>query len=184
MTPWIWGRPLRPPTGWVCKRCRNEKKHRAIAGIAALLALTCCAAWYSRPVYVLDLKPDREPVRIDIYIRQSGGTAEENKSLLLDVDTGDAEGQALLEQLKAIRIRRSPLNPIRQVPPPPPREDKQHPANTIMSSMYLALTAVGPPYNFFWISGNTICPVSCNIFPVWFPMVRCWGRRWRTIFVT
>ncbi|MEG1657870.1 MAG: hypothetical protein RR288_02320 [Oscillibacter sp.] len=93
------------------------KKRWKIAGLAALLALICWAAWYGRPVSVLDLNPELEPVGISLFIERFGDTVQGNAHRDLNVDATAPEGQALLEQLEAIRIRRSPLNPLRKVLP-------------------------------------------------------------------
>lgn len=101
--------------------------HRKIACAAILLALACWVGWYSRPISVLDLDPDLEPAAVDISILRFDGDrpsvslipfAEDyqtTKHRELELDASTPEGQALLEQLDSIRIRRSPLNPLRHL---------------------------------------------------------------------
>ena len=94
------------------------KKRWKIAAAAALLALVCWCAWYSRPVSIFDLKPELEPADINIHIQRFDGSVQGHEHCDLDMDADTPEGQALLEQLEAIRIHRSSLNPLRKVLPP------------------------------------------------------------------
>jgi len=93
------------------------KKHWKISAAAALAAVICWCIWYSQPITVFDLKPELEPAVIDIYIQRFGDSSEKNESLIFDVNAATPEGRVLLEQLEVIRIRRSPLNPLRKVLP-------------------------------------------------------------------
>ena len=93
------------------------KKSWKIAAAAALLALVCWCGWYSRPVSIFDLKPELEPADINIHIQRFDDSAQGHERRDLDVDATTPEGQALLEQLEAIRICRPPLNPLRNVLP-------------------------------------------------------------------
>ena len=93
------------------------KKSWKIAAAAALLALVCWCGWYSRPVSIFDLKPELEPADINILIQRFDDSARGHERRSLDVDADTPEGQALLEQLEAIRIRRPPLNLLRNVLP-------------------------------------------------------------------
>ena len=94
------------------------KKSWKFATAAALLALIVWCGWYSRPVSIFDLKPELEPATINVYIGRFDDSARGHGYRDLDVDAGTPEGLALLEQVEAIRIRRSPLNPLRNVLPP------------------------------------------------------------------
>ena len=85
--------------------------------VPTLLALVCWCGWYSRPVSIFDLKPELEPANINIHIQRFDDSVQGHEHRDLDVDAGTPEGQALLEQLEAIRIRRSPLNPLRNILP-------------------------------------------------------------------
>ena len=91
------------------------KKSWKIAAAAALLALVCWCGWYSRPVSIFDLKPELEPADINIHIQRFDDSAQGYERRSLDVDADSPEGQALLEQVESIRIRRSPLNPLRNI---------------------------------------------------------------------
>lgn len=93
------------------------KKGWKFAAAAALLALVCWCGWYSRPVSIFDLKAELDPSDINIHIQQFDDGTQGHERRSLDVDVGAPEGQALLEQLEAIRIRRSPLNPLRNLLP-------------------------------------------------------------------
>ena len=88
------------------------KKRRMIPILAALLALVCWCAWYSRPVSIFGLKPELQPADINILIQRFDDSARGHERRSLDVDADTPEGQALLEQLEAIHIRRSPLAPL------------------------------------------------------------------------
>ena len=93
------------------------KKRWTITVLAALLALVCWCSWYSRPVSIFDLKPELEPADINIHIQRFDDSAQGYERHSLDVDADTPDGQALLEQVESIRIRRSPLDPFRNVLP-------------------------------------------------------------------
>ena len=93
------------------------KKGWKFAIAAALLALIVWCGWYSRPVSIFDLKPELEPADINIHIQRFDDSARGYERRSLDVNADTPEGQTLLEQLEAIRIRRSPLAPLRNILP-------------------------------------------------------------------
>ena len=93
------------------------KKRWTITVLAALLALVCWCTWYSRPVSIFDLKPELEAADINIHIQRFDDSVRGYERRSLDVDADTPEGQALLEQLEAIHIRRSPLAPLRNILP-------------------------------------------------------------------
>lgn len=102
-----------------------SKTKKVLCGLAVLLLLW--GLWYTRPMSPLDLAPDLEPAAVDISILRFDGDrpsvslipfAEDyqiTKHRELELDVSTPEGQALLEQLDSIHIRRSPLNPLRHL---------------------------------------------------------------------
>ena len=91
------------------------KKRWTITVLAALFALVCWCTWYSRPVSIFDLKPELEAADINIHIQRFDDSVRGYERRSLDVDADTPEGQALLEKVESIRIRRSPLNPLRNI---------------------------------------------------------------------
>ena len=93
------------------------KKHWTLPVLAVLLALVFWCSWYSRPVNIFDLKPELDPAIISVRIQRFGSSAQNHEHRDLDMEADTPEGQVLLEQLETIRLRRSPLNPLRSILP-------------------------------------------------------------------
>lgn len=83
----------------------------------ALSIVLLLGAWYARPLAATDLIDIGQPYGINVYIRQLGDSAAQERTGNFNVEMDTPEGKALLEQLESTRFHRSLLNPLRQFLP-------------------------------------------------------------------
>lgn len=78
-------------------------------------ALAAFLLYYSRSLSPLDLNGALEPAVIDVSIQRFGADYKGNESRSFQLEASSPQGSALLEELNGLRLRRSPLNPLREL---------------------------------------------------------------------
>ena len=84
--------------------------------LGAFVCLLVWGLWYHRPVGVEVLFPGLEIDRVEVtLLRTQGG--EEDWERKLSLSAGEPEFDSLMEEVRALRFRRSPWNPlVRAIP--------------------------------------------------------------------
>lgn len=95
---------------------RKQKVTCVVIGLL-LAALIGGCAWYSRPVDIYTLAPGLEEPYFGLLMLRDTEDAGHYDQRSLDLEPGTADYDAVMEQVEALRFRRSPFNPLIQLLP-------------------------------------------------------------------
>ena len=94
-----------------------ERKGWRYLILGALACLLVWGLWYSRPVGVEILFPGLEIDRVEVTLLRTKAGVTEDWERKLSLSAGEAEFDSLMEEVRALRFRRSPWNPlVRAIP--------------------------------------------------------------------
>ena len=85
--------------------------------LGAFVCLLVWGLWYHRPVGVEVLFPELEIDRVEVSLLRSKAGVTDDWDRMLSLSAGEPEFDALMEEVRALRFRRSPWNPlVRAIP--------------------------------------------------------------------
>ena len=85
--------------------------------LGALVCLLVWGLWYHRPVGVEVLFPGLEIDRVEVTLLRTKAGVTEDWERKLSLSAGEPEFDTLMEEVRALRFRRSPWNPlVRAIP--------------------------------------------------------------------